>query len=246
MDEDIYILIDRYLAGELGAEETRDLENRISTDTAFAEKVLLYRSVTESLRSKFSGEEEEARLRARLAAIAQAELQGEKQAKVVSMRWYHWAAAASILLIAIVWFYTGKSTLPEYEKYAFHGSLALAERGNDSLNLLQQQAEVAFNTKQYPQAIQYFSQLLEADPANTELQLFKAIALLETGRVDEAEAIFDVISKSDTAYKHKGTWYLALSALKRKDYQRCRELLKQIPAESEDYAKAKEILDWFE
>lgn len=245
MDEDIYILIDRYLAGELSAEETRDFENRISMDTAFAEKVLLYRSVTENLRSKFSGEEEEARLRARLAAIAQAELPAEKQAKVVSLRWYHWAAAASVALLVTVWYYTGKTALPQYDQFALHGSLALAERGNDSLNLLQQQAEEAFNTKQYPQAIQYLSQLLEADPTNTELKLYKGIALLEADRVEEAEAIFDAIRKSDTAYRHKATWYLALSALKRKDYQWCRELLKQIPPESEDYDKAKEILDWF-
>ncbi|MBT1697308.1 tetratricopeptide repeat protein [Fulvivirgaceae bacterium PWU4] len=239
MDEDIYILIDRYLAGELSAEETQDFEGRISTDTAFAEKVLLYRSVTENLRSKFSGEEEEARLRARLAAIAQAELREEKQAKVVSLRWYHWAAAASILLIAVVWFYTGKSALPEYTEYASHGPLALAERGTDSLL---QQAEEAFNTKQYTQAIRYLNQLLETDPDNRELQLYKGVALLETDRISEAEAIFSAIRNSDTAYKHKATWYLALSALKQKDYDKCRALLEQIPKESEDYAKAREIL----
>lgn len=240
MDEDIYILIDRYLAGELSVEETQAFEARIKSDTGFAEKVLLYRSLTDDLRSKFSGEEEEARLRANLAAIAQAEIQAEEQAKVISLRWYHWAAAACIALVAVMWFYRGKSALPEYAEYAFHGTLALAERGNDSL---QQQAEEAFNAKQYPQAIHYLDRLLEADPDNRELQLYRGVALLEVGRIGEAESIFNAIRSSDTAYKHKATWYLALSALKQKDYDRCRALLGQIPEESEDYASAREILD---
>jgi hypothetical protein len=240
MEEDIYILIDRYLAGELNTEEQKEFETRIKSDSDFAEKVLVYRSLTENLKSRFSGEEEEKRLRESLSAIAKAEIRSEAPAKVIALRWYHWAAAASIALFAIVWFYTGTATLPEYSQYAFHGSLSLAERGTDSL---QQQAEEAFNSKNYPQAVLYLNKLLEAEPDNTALKLFKGVSLLELGQVKEAETIFADIQNSNTVYQDKATWYLALSALKQKDYDRCRVLLEQLPADSEYYSKAREILE---
>jgi hypothetical protein len=82
---------------------------------------------------------------------------------------------------------------------------------------------------------------LEADRENTELQLYKGIALLELDRYEEAEAIFTPIKNSPTAYQDKATWYLALSALKQKDYDKCKILLDQLPADSEYHNQAKEI-----
>jgi predicted Zn-dependent protease len=241
MEEDLYILIDRYLAGEMNAGEQKDFEDRIKNDGDFAEKVLLYRSLTENLKSRFSGEDAETQLRESLSAISKSEFVPEKKARVISLRWYHWAAAASIALLAIAWFYNNTSTLPEYSQYAFRGSLSLAERGgNDSLQL---EAEEAFNSKKYAQAIQPLNKLLEADPANAELQLFKGICLVELDQVKEAESIFNAIRDSNPVYKDKAIWYLALSALKQKDYDRCRALLEQLSADSEDHSKAMELLD---
>lgn len=239
MDEDIYVLIDRYLAGELNTQEQKDFEEKIRADAGFAEKVLLYRSLTENLKSRFSGEEEEKRLQESLSAISNTEIPVEKTTKVVSLRWYYWAAAASVALLAVIWFYTGTSTLPEYSQYAFHGDLSITERGDDSL---QHQAEEAFNSKNYTDAITYLDKLLAADPENTALQLFKGIALLELDRFHEAESLLKAIQNSNTVYRDKATWYLALSALKQKNYDRCKTLLEQIPAGSEDHEKAREIL----
>lgn len=237
-ENDIYILIDRYLAGELSAEERKSFEERIKNDSDFAEKVLLYRSVTENLRSNFSGQEEEKRLRETLLAISEEEISG-KSARVVSLRWYHWAAAASIALLAVIWFYTDTRTLPQYSQYAFHEPLALAERGDDSLKY---RAEVAFNSGNYHQSIDYFNELLEHDPQNRELQLYKGIGLIELGKFQDAELILNDVRNSDSVYKDKATWYLALSALKQKDYTKCKTLLEQLPEDSEDYARAKELL----
>lgn len=240
MDEDIYLLIERDLAGELNAEEKKSFEDRIKSDKDFAEKVLLYRSLNEKLRSRFLQEEEEQRLRTVLSEISKTEIPSGKNGKTIPLRWYHFAAAATIALLAIAWFYTSKLAVPEYSQYAFHGSLALAERGIDSL---QHQAEDAFNSKNYAEAIQYFNRLLEADPDNTELQLYKGVSLLELDQVEEAESIFNTIKNSNAVYKDKAIWYLALSALKQKDYDLCEALLEQLPENSEDYNKAEELLD---
>jgi tetratricopeptide (TPR) repeat protein len=237
MDEDIYILIEQYLAGELSPEETKAFENRIKSDPELAEKVGVYRSLSENLKSRFTSEQVERQLRESLSAIAKAEV-GNKSGKVISLQWYHWAAAASLALIAVFWFYTTTSITPQYDDYSNHGSLSLAERGDDSLK---HQAEDAFNSGNYDQAISFFNRLLDADPDNTELQLYKGISLLELDRYKEAEAIFHVIKNSETIYQDKAMWYLALSALKQKDYDKCKTLLDQLSPDSEYHKQAEEI-----
>jgi tetratricopeptide (TPR) repeat protein len=239
MDEDIYTLIEQYLAGELTPEENKAFEDRIKTDPGFAEKVSVYRSLSTNLKSRFSGEQDEQQLRESLSALAKAEIT-KKSGKVISLQWYHWAAAASIALIAVFWFYTTTPTLPHYSEYAIHGSLSLTERGDDSLK---QQAEDSFNSAKYEQAIHSFNQLLETDPDNTELQLYKGISLLELSRYEEAESILQVIRNSTTVYRDKAIWYLALSALKQKDYDKCKTLLDQLSPDSEYQNQAKEIVE---
>jgi tetratricopeptide (TPR) repeat protein len=239
MEEDIYTLIERYLAGELNPDENKAIEDRIKSDQDFAEKVALYRSLSENLKSRFSGEQDEQRLRESLQAISKTEI-AKKSGKVISFQWYHWAAAASIALLGIFWFYTTTPTLPHYSQYAFHGSLSLAERGDDSLA---HKAEDAFNSAKYEQAVPFFDQLLEAEPDNTELKLYKGVSLLEVDRYKEAESIFLAVRESNTIYRDKAIWYLALSALKQKDYDKCKTYLDQLSPDSEDHSKAKEILE---
>jgi tetratricopeptide (TPR) repeat protein len=238
MEEDIYTLIERYLAGELNPDENKAIEDRIKSDPDFAEKVALFRSLSENLKSRFSGEQDEQRLRESLQAISKAELT-KKSGKVISLQWYHWAAAASIAILGVFWFYTTTPTLPHYSQYAFHGSLSLAERGDDSLV---HKAEGAFNSAKYEQAVPLFNQLLEAEPDNTELQLYKGVSLLELDRYKEAESIFQAIKESNTVYRDRAIWYLALSALKQKDYDKCKAFLDQLSPDSEDHGKAEEIL----
>lgn len=240
MDEEIYLLIDRYLANELSAEEQRKFEEKLKVDSELAEKVRVYRALSENLRSRFTREQEETQLRENLSVISQLEFGTEKSARVVSIRWYHWAAAASVALLAVAWFYTRTATFPEYTQYAFHESLSLAERGDDSLK---HQAEQAFNSKQYAQAVNYFDKLLAVDPSDNELQLYKGVSLLELDRISEAELLFNGIKDSNSVYKDKAIWYLALSALKQKHYDQCKMLLERIQTDSEDYDNARKLLD---
>jgi tetratricopeptide (TPR) repeat protein len=240
MDEEIYLLIDRYLANELSAEERRKFDENLRVDTELAEKVRVYRVLSENLRSKFTREQEEIQLRESLSVISQLEFGTEKSARVISIRWYHWAAAASVALLAVVWFYTRTAAFPEYAQYAVHEPLSLAERGDDSLK---HQAEQAFNSKQYARAVAWFDRLLAIDPNDTELQLYKGVSLLELDRISEAELLFNGIKDSNSVYKDKAIWYLALSALKQKHYDQCKILLEKLPRDSEDYDAARKILD---
>ncbi len=240
MEEEIYILIDRYMSGELEDTELKAFEERMKNDPGFAEKVKLYMSLSQNLASRFSGEKDLEDLRKNLATVSAKHLQEGEGAKVISLKWYYWAAAASVALICLVLFYRDSSSLPEYADYAVHQPLALAERGNDSLR---QQAEEAFNSKRYDRALGYFNNLLEVDSSNAELQLYKGITLLELDHIAQAESIFKQIKASNEVYRDAAVWYLALGALKRHDYDECRTYLSQIPEDSDYYDLAREILD---
>jgi anti-sigma-K factor RskA len=240
MQDDTYMLIERYIAGELDAQEQKAFEERIKSDADFSEKVGLYRSASEHLAARFRNEDAERILAKNLTHIAENHLPADKSDNVISLRWYHWAVAASIAIVCIVLF-TSSPNKPEYSAYAEHAPLALTVRGeNDSIK---QQAEQAFNAKNYEQALLHLNQLLEADKNNTELQLFKGIAVMELDRAEEADAIFNTIRNSTTSYNDKALWYQGLNALKQKDYERCKTLLKELPESSEDYTKAQEIIN---
>ena len=90
-------------------------------------------------------------------------------------------------------------------------------------------AENSFNNKNFTEAETYFTQLLNIESENQEFQLYKAISEIELNKFSEAEALLKQISKGNSVFKNKATWYLALSKLKQEDYKTCSEILKTIP-----------------
>ena len=239
MEEELYVLIDRYVAGELTAEERAAFNARLNTDTDFAEKVRIYQSLTNNLSSRYKGQQRENDLRETLSRIAANELEAGSNTR--SLNWYYWAAAACVLIICGVFFYSSFDQQPSYAEFAIHEPLALAERSTaDSVVI---KAEESFNNKEYKQALSYFDQLLEDDQENAELQLYKGIVLLELNRFDEAERIFSVVQNSNSVFKTKALWYQALSKLKQNRYDECRTIAKQIPEGSDEYDNAQELLE---
>src|SRR5690606_19502540 len=87
-------------------------------------------------------------------------------------------------------------------------------RGSE--NDLQNKAEKAFNNKDYKDAEKYLSQLLHKDQDNLELQLYKAVSLVELNKYEEADVLYQTIIQSPSVYNNKAKWYLALSKLKQK------------------------------
>ena len=68
------------------------------------------------------------------------------------------------------------------------------------------------------------------------------LSLMQLNKFDTADSLLIGLSKGQSAYKNKGTWYLALSKLKQKEYDDCVELLKTIPEEAEDYRAAQKLI----
>jgi hypothetical protein len=239
MEEETYISIDRYLTNEMPLDERIAFEERLRTDRDLAEKMEVFQSASIALKAKFGREESETIFKNNITKIA-AEYHDANKGKVVTLKWYVWAAAASIALLCAALFYT-TFTKPTYETFANYEPIALVERGNDEAIKLE--AQEAFNTRQYTRAVDLFTRLLDEDKNNLEIQLYKGIALLELNRINEANTLFNVIRNSGSIYKDKGTWMLALSALKEKDYKKCESLLKEISTGSDEYNHAQSLLD---
>jgi len=239
MNEEMYLSFDRYLAHEMPADERAAFELKLTSDAVLAEKFRLYQEIQEMVGPRYQREEQEMAFRQNLASIGREEVM-ERTARTMSMKWYVWAAAASIAFVCAFLFYTSTST-PEYSAYAHYEPLALAERGSEDDAALR--AQQAFNTRHYAEAVAAIDVLLKHDGQNDALRIYKGIALLELDRVQEADSLFTEVSHTSSVYKDKALWMLALSALKQKDYKTCEEFLKKIPAGSPEYKRAQDLLD---
>lgn len=239
MEEELYGDIERYVSNEMDATERTAFEQRAKNDADLAEKLSIYQSVSRTLAAKHSIEDGHRLFKQTLSEM-EVELADKHEARVVKLNWYTWAAAASVALFCVVLIYSSFSK-PQYAAYAHFEPLALVERGN--ADGLKSKAEQAFNNKDYANAVSYLNSLLNQNENDIELQLYKGIALLELNQVEEAERSFDKVRASSSIYQYQGTWMLALSALKEKDYDKCKSLLSQIPKESPVYADAKRLLE---
>lgn len=238
MEEELYYAIERYLANDMTPEERATFETRITQDEELAEKLTIYRSASQTLSSRLRNEEKEKLFRKTLSEI---EIATPANGNVRALRFYGWAAAASIALLCVALFYTSKLTKPDFAEYYTYEPLALVERGNEDSARLQAQED--FNAKEYEKAIADFDVLLLEDKDNTELLLYKGIAFLELDNITEANKLFNTVRASGSIYKDKATWMLALVALKQKDYEGCEALLKEIPTDSPEYRNAEKLLE---
>jgi Flp pilus assembly protein TadD len=199
----------------------------------------VYQTASTVLEAKFRIEKLEGSFRNNLAKIA-SENYHDKETKVITLKWYTWATAASVALLCAALFYTSLSN-PDYKEYAVYEPIELVQRGSEDATRFE--AQQAFNSHDYTRAAQLFTTLLDQDKNNSELQLYKGISLLELNRINEANTIFNIVRVSGSVFSNEAIWMLALSALKEKDYKKCESLLKEIPAGSEEYDRAQALLN---
>jgi thioredoxin-like negative regulator of GroEL len=147
---------------------------------------------------------------------------------------------SAVIVVFFGLVFLSKLSEPTYSDYANYENISFTVRGeNDELLV---KTERAFNNKDFTEAIQYFDQILENDPDNAEIQLYKAISLIEIDQFSKADEILGSLSQKTTAYKYKAIWYWALSKLKQNDDEECKNILNQIPEEADEYEQANKLL----
>src|SRR6478672_679498 len=235
MNEEMYIGFESYLANEMPADEKTRFEEKLQNDAQFGEQFRLYQETTQFLSHKFASETSD--FKKNLAAISDDYFDetAEKETKVINLRPWYYAVAASMLLVFGTLLFTMNN--PQYGDYNQHETAQFTERGDEDVNL--KKAQDFFNDHQYQKAVLAFE---KANNLNTpELQYFYAIALIETNRYAKAELALNNLKNGTSVYKDKATWYLALSSLKQNKLENCKALLQQIPADAEDYDKAQKL-----
>ncbi|MEO8773590.1 MAG: tetratricopeptide repeat protein [Gelidibacter sp.] len=241
MQEQDYIQFDTYLSGNLDAESVQIFEDRLTSDAEFKRAFDDFKQAERFLEHQFNNEEKTQSFKGNLEQISSGYFKKEAapEAKAIRIKpWYYSVAAAVILLFGVV--IAQQFSNPTYDDFANYGTISLTVRGAE--NDLKAKAEKAFNQKDYRDAEKHLSQLLQNDQDNIELQLYKAVCLVELNKYEEADALYQKVIQSPSVYTSKAKWYLALSKLKQKEKVESIQVLKSVPEDAEDFDSAQELL----
>lgn len=237
MNEEHYILFENYLSNELSAEEKINFEKQLSEDTELATAFEIFKELNLHLENKFGNAKELKAFKKNLKSISKEHFKTKKP-KVVSLKPWQYAIAASIAIL--VGLFVFQNINPSFDDYNNPEMATFVERGDVNENL--KLAQDAFNDKNYKTAISHFEAVLKANKS-PEIQYFYAISLLEDNQFQKAETNLAELKSGTSIYKNKAIWYLALSKLKQKDYDSCKEILQTIPDDYEDYDQVQELLN---
>jgi tetratricopeptide (TPR) repeat protein len=244
-EEEKYELFERYCSQELSINEEKELKRLINEGASVEEELKVYQEINTHLGTNFSTEKKQ--LESNIQEIGNTYFKNEKaqkvahqggEAKVIRIPVWGYAAAASIAIIVMVYFFIPQH--PTYSDYASIPTLTLTERGIE--DELIKETEELFNAKKYAEAEQSISKLIARDSANAEYQFYYGIVYLEQGKHDETTQIFKKLQQGNSVYKYRALWFEALNQLKQKHYDQCSELLKALPEDAEDYEQAQKLL----
>jgi tetratricopeptide (TPR) repeat protein len=238
MNEERYILFDQYLQSEMTAAEKTDFEKQLAEDPEFASEFETFKTVQLQLENKFGFEAEREAFKENLTQISEKHFNNNKP-KVVLMRPWYYAVAASIIILFGLFFFDYNQN-PSFNDYNHPGQAHFTERSTTNVHLLQ--AEKAFNTRKFKDAIPFFEVALK-EAKTPEIQYYYGVSLLETNEYKKAETVFNELKTISPVYKDKSLWNLALMKLKQKDYKGCKQILQTISQDYEDYDEVQELLD---
>lgn len=237
MNEERYILFDQYLQGEMTVEEKDNFEKQLSEDHELSSEFETFKEVQLRLKTKFEFEDEREAFKANLTEISDKHFNTNKP-KVVLMRPWYYAAAASVIILFGLFFFDYNN--PSFADYDNPETASFVERGDTNQALIG--AQTAFNDGKYAAAIPLFEEILKQNKT-PEIQYFYGVALLEESKYPKAESVFNELKSGTSAYKDKATWSLALSKLKQKKYTECKEILETISQDYENYDDVEKLLD---
>lgn len=237
MNEERYILFDQYLQGEMTVEERNNFEKQVSENEEFAAEFRAFKEVLSQLDNKFGYEQEREAFKENLSVISDKHFNKEEP-KVVLMRPWYYAAAASVAILFGLFFFDYNQN-PSFNDYNHPGQAHFTERSNTNVNLIQ--AEKTFNDRKFKEAIPFFEAVLK-NKKTAEIQYYYGVSLLQTNQYKKAEAVFNELKSGSSVYKEKALWNLALLKLKLKDYKGSKQILETISQDYEDYDEVQELL----
>lgn len=244
MKEFDYDMINRYLDGEMSAEDVNAFEEQMQQDIDLKNEVALLKDVNETLKIKLHpGEVETSLLNSLKEMNSEYFSNRPEQAKIIPLNRRRWmTAVAAVFVMALlltVWQPWKKEDL--YKQYASIQMPGIAERGAASDSLLNS-AVKNFNNKNFADAARSFEAALKDSSQNSFVQYYYAIALLENGDIEKSRVQLTELYIGESTFKYDAAFYAALSYLKEKNTDACKEWLNKIPVDAGIYNKAQELL----
>ncbi|KAF2516111.1 tetratricopeptide repeat protein [Flavobacterium foetidum] len=238
MNEERYILFDQYLQGELTVDEKSSFEKQLAENPELAAELETFKEMHFQLENKFGIAQEREVFTENLTRISDKYFQ-KKKPKIVSMRPWYFAAAASAAIMFGLFFFDYKH-YPNFEDYNHPESAYFTERGVSEETL--KQAEDNFNGKRYAKAVPLFEAILKVNNSE-EIKYFYGVSLLQVDKYVKAENVFKELEAGNSVYKEKAKWNRALSKLKQGKYKECEEILQTISQDYEDYDQVEQLLE---
>lgn len=247
MNTDIYILLEDYLDGLLSADETKQLEQRLSEDAELKQELELLRQTRAfgAYQAQHgAGDEALAQTLGKLGKqyFTDTSAAEPTPGSVWRRRLLFLAAASAVILLILVVprFFNRGDLFEEYAGYPAAG-FALKSAGTSDAQTLAD-AEERFNRKDYSGAATALRTFLSAHPNEPEQRFYLGLCLLKQDQVGEAKTIFQALSTGGTTYAGDGRWYLALAFLKEGDLQSSKNVLQSIPEQDPYREKAAQLL----
>jgi len=237
--------LERYQRGTCSGKEKQEVEHRLIKDEGFRGLHDDMELMVQGLRRTSDGSSIEDKIE--LLKDAFEVLDEAEEKEVINLNsWFTrnrstLSVAATIsLLVASVFIFRTSTTNPDnlfqnyFEPYEnLNSQLRDSQQEVDDITL----AYIAYEQEKYEEAARLFE---SANAKNTELLthlFYQGNAYLAIGEAEKAIALFQIVSESSSILQDTAKWYLALSYLKAKDLEKCKELLDKISHANNGFSK---------
>lgn len=225
MDESLHNhdLLVRYIDGDLPPQEKAALEERLRTDGSLQEQLTLLRAAVQALKQFGTSQKVQS-----IHSEMMKELKGGQKAKVISfnkgMRYVLAVAASVVVLFIGVKLYTASQLSPEklYDQSFVDFNVSTSRGSNENLSTV----ETHYQQKAYDAVISD----LRSTNLSAKDSLLVGLAYLHQNRPAQAIGFFNHLAYSANDFQQDAEFYLSLSYLKNKEYNKALPLMEKISA----------------
>lgn len=220
--------IDNYYKGSRSVAETKEFEQRILTDTGFAEDVAFYLSALQEA-SEQAAEEK----RARFKTLPIQSNESEKAKVKPLKKWWPYIAAAAIITgIIIGWyvFFQPVSLQQQADRYIQNELQTLPVTMSTQADSMQKGLRLV-NEGKLEEALLLFENIAATDTSSYTAKKNAGIVSLRMQQYDKALGYFKQLENHTGLYANPALFFQALTLLKRNlpgDEQKARQLLEQV------------------
>ncbi|MEL6559658.1 MAG: hypothetical protein AAFQ94_15810 [Bacteroidota bacterium] len=240
--ENLHDQIERYLSGEMNADELNAFEESIRNDRELENEVALHREIATAALENDVIEFRE------IVNSAISENSEEPVFLQQNNRKYLLIAASISLLLLALWGVSTQLKTPTsqelYSSYYEPYDDLITGRSDKLADERLSEFMSFYNSGQYDSGIALIKEINIAE--KPLLQLYTGICFLNTNQFDQAINHFTQVSANGGMLGKQGLWYLAMAQLKNNDLEKATESLKIIISSGENSlynAKAIELLE---